>query len=568
MILIAALSAAVMLAMSSCGPQPADVASSASSGVAQSGTQSGTESNNVVNVEAMDVKVTDCGVKADDFDSAKANTAALDKLIKSCPEGSTIRFPSGKYYLESSRGCIKIANKKMLTLIGEDAVIINTSFDPTVAVTDKTYHNSMTVDIYGSENILIEGLSFDYYRYTQVCGKIVEKDAGKTVIELDSRYIDGSDKPVITGKEIASAVNVLDENGAAIGDYYANGKYETWLEGNRYCILGSFGEVGREAVVRFNISYAPMAYAYKTAGFTARNLRSFSSPAATFLMSGEGNSDFSFDKVTVAPPEGAVWRWGSNVDGIFLNCMRGEVNITDCTFIGMGDDALNVHSSAAKVTGIEGNNVALKYGWDNSTLSSTWAKKGDVLKFYKSDFSVTATATVQKVKSGSVTIEITSGAVSVGDFVENTALSPKVNVENVTVDGGRARAFLLQTDNVSITNCSISNLGLAGIIIAPDLEQWYEMGPAENISITGCSFSNVCAMNTAACKGAIFSAASHSGVATSTVIHKNITVTGNAFKGFDRPAVNITSADGVSIKDNTYSDGVLQPVTSNCTNVK
>ncbi len=513
------------------------------------------------------VCVTDHGVVADSYESAEANTAALNKLINSSPSGSVINFPSGKYYFESSRGCIKIANKKSLALIGEDAVIINTSFDPTETVTDKTYHNSMTVDIYGSENIRIEGLDFDYYRYTQVSGKIVEKDAGKTVIELDPRYIDGSDKPAITGKEIASAVNVLDENGAAIGDHYANSKYETWLDGNKYCILGSFGEVGREAVVRFNISSAPMAYAYKTAGFTARNLRSFSSPAATFLMSGEGNSDFNFDRITVAPPEGAVWRWGSNVDGIFLNCMRGEVNITDCKFVGMGDDSLNVHSSAAKVTSVKGDKIALNYGWDNSALNKTWAKKGDVLKFYKSDFSVTATATVKKAKSGSVTIEITSGAVSVGDFVENTALSPKVNVENVTVDGGRARAFLLQTDNVSITNCSISNLGLAGIIIAPDLKQWYEMGPAENISITGCSFKNVCTMNTAACKGAIIAASSHDGTALANIIHKNITVTGNSFSNFDCPAVNFTSADGVIIKDNTYLDGVLLPVTGNCTNV-
>ncbi len=557
---IIAIIMAVTLFAAAVGCESNDVDSS--SGAVSSGSAN---MGDVIN--AKQVTVTEHGVTADSLDSAKANTAALNKLISSCSEGTVIKFPSGKYYLESNRGCIRIANKKMLTLMGEDAVIINTSFDPAVAVTDETYHSSMTVDIYGSENILVEGLSFDYYRYTQVSGKIVEKDAGKTVIELDSRYIDGSDKPAITGKEIASAVNVLDENGAAIGDYYANGKYDTWLDGNKYCIIGSFGEVGREAVVRFNISTAPMTYAQETAGFTARNLRSFSSPAAAFLMSGEGNSDFNFDKITVAPPEGAVWRWGCNVDGIFLNCMRGEVNITDCTFIGMGDDSLNVHSTAAKVADVDVDKVTLNYAYNDSALSKIWVQKDDVLKFYKRDFTLAATATVTKVKNNVLTLSITDGAVSQGDFVENTALSPKVNVENVTVDGGRARAFLIQSDNVNIKNCTVSNLGLAGIIIAPDLEQWYEMGPAENISITDCSFKNVCAMNTDACKGAIFTSASHSGKATANIIHKNISIIGNTFTDFSLPAVNLTSVDGATIKDNIYNNGVAAPVTSGCKNV-
>ena len=233
---------------------------------------------------------------------------------------------SGKYYFASDRGCISIASKKSLSLVGDNAVIINTSFDPTVPVTDKTYHDSMTVDIYNSENIRIEGLDFDYYRYTQVCGTIVEKDTGKTVIEVDPRFIDGTDKPAITGKEIATAVAVLDKNGAAIYDYCAVDKYDSWLDGNKLYIIGSFGEVGKDAVVRFNISTAPEFYAQAVSSLTVERVHSYSAPGETFFMSGEGNSNFNFKQVIIAPPEGAAWRWGSNVDGIFLNCMRGEVN--------------------------------------------------------------------------------------------------------------------------------------------------------------------------------------------------------------------------------------------------
>ncbi len=561
--LLALILAAVLLG-AAVGCNASDIASSST---VSSSIADGTGSTVQIDDNAKQYVVTEHGVVADSFDSAKANTAAINKLINSCKKDSVILFPKGNYYISSEELCIGIYGKKSLALKGEDAVIINTSFDPTVPINDENYHKSMTVGIQASENILIEGLSFDYYRYVQVSGKIVQKDNAKTVIELDSRYLDGSNKPAITGREIASAVAVLDENGAAIGDHYANGKYETWLDGNQYCILGSFGEVGKEAVARFNISTAPLCYAQETEGFAAENIRSFSSPAAAFLMSGEGNKNFSFKGVTVAPPENAEWRWGCNVDGIFLNCMRGEVNITDCTFIGMGDDSLNVHSTAAKAVAVDGDKVTLNYAYNDSAISKIWVQKDDVLKFYKRDFTLAATATVTKVKNNVLTLSITDGTVSQGDFVENTALSPKVNVKNVTVDGGRARAFLIQSDNVTIENCKISNLGLAGIIISPDIEQWYEMGPSENIKISGCTFENVCAMNGDNCKGAIFSAASHGGAATSKIIHRNIEISGNTFKGFNHPAINLTSVDGVTLRDNIYSDGVLSHVTSNCKNV-
>lgn len=532
----------------------------------KSGSVSAASSSIHIDSNSKQVSVADYGVVADSFESAKANTGALKKLIKSCPEGSTINFSSGKYYFASDRGCISIASKKSLSLVGDNAVIINTSFDPTVPVTDKTYHDSMTVDIYNSENIRIEGLDFDYYRYTQVCGTIVEKDTGKTVIEVDPRFIDGTDKPAITGKEIATAVAVLDKNGAAIYDYCAVDKYDSWLDGNKLYIIGSFGEVGKDAVVRFNISTAPEFYAQAVSSLTVERVHSYSAPGETFFMSGEGNSNFNFKQVIIAPPEGAAWRWGSNVDGIFLNCMRGEVNVIDCKFVGMGDDSLNVHSSAAKVISVDGDKITLNYGYDNSAVNSTWAQKGDVLRIYKEDFTVAATATVAKIKGNVLTVTVTSGAISAGDYVENESLSPRVNVENTTVNGGRARAFLIQTDNVTIKNCTISNLGLAGIIISPDLRRWYEMGPSENITVSGCTFDNVCAMRSDNCKGAIFTASSHDGWATNNIIHKNITVTGNSFSNISVPALNFNSVDGLTVKNNTYAAGVLPPVTSNCVN--
>lgn len=513
------------------------------------------------------INVSDHGIVAESSESAKENTKRLNQLISSSDEGTAICFDKGNYYFEAEGACINITNKKSLLLCGKETVIINASFDPTTEVTQANYHESMTVAVRNSQNVRIEGIAFDYSCFTQVCGEIVEKKNGQTGIELDPRFISGGGKAAITGKEIASAVAVLDENGAAIEDYYASGSFACQLKDNRFYVEENFGKIGETAVVRFKISTAPEFYAEKTEGLTVDNVQSYSSPAAAFLMSGEGNKDFTFNKVTVAPPENAVWRWGCNVDGIFINCMRGELKVTDCKFVGMGDDALNVHSTAAKVSSVKGDKITLKYAYNNLPVSNTWANVGDTLNFYGGDFKLLCKAKIKKEFFGNITLEIIEGAVAEGVFVENESLSPVLEVENVTVNGGRARAFLLQTDNVTIKNCDISNLGLAGIIISPDISKWFEMGPSQNVTISGCSFKNVCAMGGDNCKGAIFSAASHDGYQTAQRIHKNITISNNTFSDFSAPAVNLSSVNGVILRDNTYLNSVAKPIITNCENV-
>lgn len=518
-----------------------------------------TENRKIFNVEEF-------GVVADSLENAKENVKALNKLIRKCKKGSVIQFSGKKYYFDSTDGCIKIINKKSIMLYGENALIVNTSFNPTEEITDKNRNDSMTMAINNSENIRIEGISFDYYRYTQISGKIAERYAGLTSIELDSAFITDGEKPKITGNERVSAIAVLDEKGAAKEDYYADGFFKSFLQGNKFYILGDYGKVGMDAVVRFSISTAPVFYAKKTKNLTFENIKSFSSPAAVFMMTGMENSDFTFSNVTVAPQENAPWKWGSNVDGIYVSGLRGNLDISNCTFKGMGDDALNVHSVALKVKEVNKNKVTLTFPDNSIKFDPRWAKKGDLLIFYKEDFSVCAKAKVKKRGLTSYTLEITEGEISVGDIVENASLSPKVSVENVTVDGGRARAFLIQSDNVEIKNCKISNLGLAGIIISPDINKWYEMGPSENVLISGCSFSNVCAMNSDSCKGAIFSASSHDGNETKELIHNNITIKNNTFSEISVPSVNLSSVKNATIKDNVFSKN-SHPKTTNCENV-
>ena len=78
-------------------------------------------------------KVTEHGVIPNAPEKAAENTKKLSSLLKKAKKNTVIFFPEGNYYLESpSYGCINLSGKKNIILEGENATIINASYDPTI----------------------------------------------------------------------------------------------------------------------------------------------------------------------------------------------------------------------------------------------------------------------------------------------------------------------------------------------------------------------------------------------------------------------------------------------------
>lgn len=516
------------------------------------------------------INVTDLGVVANDKSAASTNASKLKTSMSSCSSGTTYYFPEGTYYIASSYSVLGgsgmiLSGKDDITLLGDNATIVNTSYDNTAKSTSSGYYSSGIVMATNCKNLTIEGLNFDYLDYTEVSGTIVSKTGDSVTIQLDDRYIDGTYKNALTGGEFIQCYNELDANGTPINENFTNNTsagFTGTLSGNMYTISGTGGgnyyalSVGNRLVARFTLgTYAIPPFSLKSIkGFTVKDCNIYSCPSAVFYGTG-ANANFSFTNVNVAPKSDSPTFWGANVDAIHVLGLSGDITIDSCSFIGMGDDALNVHSRAGKITAVGTNSVTCVDGWDNSaSLGSDWASVGDVIRFYKSDWTLLGSATVKSFSGKNMTFDELPSGVTADCYMQNTAFMPSINIKDTTVIGSRARAFLIRSENVSITGCTIKNTRLAAVIMAADISNWYEMGPSANVTISGNTFENCCVSAVGSNYGviAIKGCDDGGGESFAAGVHKNITIENNVFKRSGASSIYASATDGLTIKGNTF----------------
>ena len=532
--------------------------------------EQGSDKNDGREEENVKYDVSEYEIIPNSPEMAEKNVKKLASLIKKAKENATIFFPEGDYYLSSNSGCLNLYGLKNVTFEGENATLINSSYDPTIKKNTFSASKSTTIRLTNCEKITFKNLALDYATYTQVCGKVVSADDNSTTIEIDNRFIDGTSKTPLTGDEYIMAVNVIDENGNTKGDFYApDDGFAASLEGNLYTVSGNFGSAGDTLVARFTLgTYAgPTIFVNSTKDLKFENIRSYSSPTATFYAPLD-NENFTFDSFCIAPPEGAEWLWGTNVDSIHVKGLRGKITLKNSTFKGLGDDALNVHSIAPRVTAVEGSTVSLEYFYGGA-LDALWSRAGDEIEFYDKTFKLIATGKAKSAKSGKLTLENISGEIKEGCFARNKSTCPDLEIENVAVDGGRARAFLIQSKTATVKNCKISNLGLAAIIVSPDIDFWGEMGPVEQVVMSGLEIKNVCSMKSDACRGAIMVTNSHSGsVKGSGTLHGAVKITDSTFNNVNAPALYAILTESLEFSGNTLEGNTESPVYTGCKNVK
>lgn len=513
------------------------------------------------------INVTTLGVVANDRSAAVANTTKLLTSMISAADNTTFYFPSGTYYISTSslRG-MYLSGKNDMTLLGDNATIVNASYDNTNK-SSSNYAASCVLRAENCTNLTIKGLNIDYLDYTAACGTIVEKTGSSVTIELDDAYINGAEKPALTGNEFIQCIDELDANGAPIHEYFTSDEtvgFAGSLSGNRYTISGSgWGDdyntltVGNRIVARFTLgTYACPPFSLTSInGLTVEDVNVYSCPSAVFYGTG-ANANFTFKNLNVAPKAGTPELFGANVDAIHVIGCSGKVNIENCSFIGMGDDALNVFSRAAKITAVNAsaNSVTCADAYDSANLSDTWCAAGDTIRFYKSDWTLVGTATVTKLSGTTMTFSSLPAGVTTACYMQNEKFIPSISITDTTVDGSRARAFMIRSEDVNITGCNIRNTRLSAIIVAADLTKWFEFGTADNVTISGNTFENCCAAANTANYGtiAIKGCDDGGGESFKAGVHKNITITGNNFDKDGSSAIYASAVDGLTVTDNTF----------------
>lgn len=521
--------------------------------------------------------ITDYGVAPD---SPEDMTAAIQRVLDASEEGSCVMFSHGTYRI-SRPLCVR---KNKLHILGDDVLLLHIGFDPW---SREEQEQVGFFDIDGSAGITIEGFRLDFERDTAISGTIesINLEDSSFVMRLFEEY------DWITGRENYFSINTFNSSGEP--NYHiasCSGIVETTKIGP--CLLKVRYEytyqlekatVGENVNIRLVVDGASSAVRMKNSeDICFRDVTVYQAVKNVFLIEPRC-SDLLFDRVRVEIKPGRRQFMSSNADGIHIDGMAGKLEIRDCYFQALGDDALNIHSRAGIVTALAKDIDTLEFvdGWSKEVTVADWCRAGDVIYVYDpATFLKKAEMTVKSLDGNRLSVEQIPYNVGEGDVLCNAAFFAAVEVRRTTVCYGRARAFLLQTENIVIEDCNLYNMSLPAILMSPDIAHWYEVGPCKNAVIRNNRIHH-CGHIVGGGMGCITVQACHDSKSSQypAGVHQQLVIENNVITDAGCAGIYISSTDGVVIQNNDIFPQYIncfsqQPVEEkppvvleNCTNV-
>ena len=419
----------------------------------------------------------------------------LQEFIDNLPDDSVVYFVDKTLFLSKR---IIVDNKNNIDFIGRKTKIIS-KFDPKYGF--EKYSGVFSFS--NCKNIIIKDFVFDTDKAVNATGKVKNIDAKSKFLDVEilkgCRFEDGSrifatnsmnragsaDYAVFSEKP--SLYEKLDKNTIRI-------KYSDELQGD----LGNLYS-GQKICIRFGTgNYLTlknsMLIFQNCEDFRIKNIKILSSPGYASVIFPRC-SNFYFNRYTVSKRMLDKRLMASNVDALHVFGITGNLTLKNCRFSGLGDDALNIHSTAGTVVDVISNEeIKVKNNRFNINLEKDWCKKGDKLAFYDCNFNLIGYALVEDYSEDTLKIE-SNISVLKGYIVANTEYYAKTTVKNTYIKNSRARGLLLQTQGVRIKKCRFINISMSAILMAPDIRRWHEVGPCDDVKIeknifVNCNFSN------------------------------------------------------------------------------
>ena len=272
-----------------------------------------------------------------------------------------------------------------------------------------------------------------------------------------------------------------------------------------------------------------------------------------------GCTDIALATFAVTPPPDSSRYMSTCSDGShFVDC-RGTLSLSHCTFLGMGDDAVNVFASYWKVE--ESYAGICHVSARSHSPIGDWQlpRAGDTLQFVDATtLAPLQQATIKGTSlAGSNAILTTSGTgvAPRGALVCNQMSAPKLEVMDSHFLGNRARGIVAHS-NVTIENNNFWGCSLPAILLAADAK-WMEGPVVNNVLISQNRFGNCGYAYPGAGTGVITISTSQDAAASSAVqakqVNSNITVSDNTFDPSPLAAVYCAAAWNVSLLNNVVS---------------
>ena len=487
----------------------------------------------------------------------KANSLILAEKITTLADGSTVYFPQGTYEILFP---LYLIDKKDIRIVGDGATLLRCGVTNTQATQPPSddpdipeEYRSLTASscffyLIGDQRVTVEGLTFRYDIPTSLSGQVISVSRGRADIAIT----DGSP---LSGEEYVTVINTFTADGVPDRtlEQYAQTRFpveklsDTTLRISGLDVAGAARlREGTRVCLRMSTASDYIFTVLRTDDVTFQDLVFCNSLNGGILIE-ERCCNATLKNVRVQSDNDQALM-SLNADILHVASLGGTLTVEDCVFLRPGDDCINVHTAAGLAESVSGSAVTITY--PRGSLSPWWAAVGDSIAFYDpATFALLGTATVSAIDGQHFTFSGLPDGVTEGAVLSNQTLHPAITIRNTRVENTRARGFLLQTDRVTVENCHFSGTALAAILLAPDLDSWYEMSPARQVTLCGNVFEN-CGAYAA---GVIQISADHDDPAKAypTCIHEDIAITGNTFSSLQSPALYALCTRGLSFTGNT-----------------
>ena len=472
----------------------------------------------------------------------------IEEWIAATPTGGVCKLPQGEYYL-----------MRRVDIRGRQNIVIDGGGSQIIAKYQSNADYTYSTDVFLVEDcdgVTLQNFVIDTDVAPNIRGKIEEID-----FEGESIIVKVDDSFPMRGDEVLMATEALhDEYDYPTHDvhHFARNPDQsivTVMQGEIHLAI-TYGSASYDYLGdnRFRICFPNEKSARRGAklGMTVNIRHTMSGPGVVVLRNSRCE-DLTVERVRFIPKEGSRIPLACNCDGMHVTGLGGRLILRDCVFDGMGDDPLNVHATAGTVTGIlDERTVKCNYckKRPDGVLPAKWCAAGDVIRFYNPNtLQKTAEAKVVGFADGVLKYELLEGAVSLGDTMQNMFFAPSVLIDRCTARRSLARFFVIQTEDVTIQNCTMFGTRLNAIKAAPDLDFWYEVGPVQNLSILNNHFARCGGYNG---EGAIELNTNHQDkILDVRALHRNIRIEGNTFADcIGEHVILLCSCDNVTLKNN------------------
>ncbi|MBN1864381.1 MAG: right-handed parallel beta-helix repeat-containing protein [Victivallales bacterium] len=272
--------------------------------------------------------------------------------------------------------------------------------------------------------------------------------------------------------------------------------------------------------------------------------------------------------VKVVPRPDSPHFVSATADATHFGQHSGEVIVENCTFQGMGDDAVNVHAMYHIVENILEPTVLETHCRNDWIIEP---EPGHVLELTdRKTLLPYATRKVVRVevnlKEGRHRITLDAPVppeLQVGHVLVNVDWAPLVRVRNNIMRSHRARGVLIQSRDVVVENNTFDHVSGAGIHVTTDMYDFYESIGTRNVTIRNntfldCGFGATRAgavVNVFARIGALGKGSSegHPGV------HRDILIENNTIENTPNCGIYLGATDGATVRDNTLRNVCAAP---------